>query len=224
MKFELEHDRRNITNEDILNDILNTLKVLNKETITRSDYRKFGKYGTTTINRRFGSWGNILNKLNLNTTRYQKNKKILDIELFENIEKLWRHYGRQPRWSEIKPPISSYSAMPYKNRFGSLRKALEAFVDFINTNLTKTVNDRNIETIKLKKNISRNINLRLRFKVMSRDKFKCVKCGRSPATHNNVFLHIDHRTPYSKDGEPIMENLQTLCSDCNLGKSDEIFN
>ena len=67
---------------------------------------------------------------------------------------------------------------------------------------------------------SRNINLRLRFRVMVRDHFKCCKCGKSPATDPSVILHIDHIYPYSKGGETVMENLQTLCSECNLGKSD----
>ena len=66
----------------------------------------------------------------------------------------------------------------------------------------------------------RDINLRLRFTVMKRDNFKCCMCGRSPATTPGLELHIDHITPWSKGGETIIDNLQTLCSDCNLGKSN----
>ena len=66
----------------------------------------------------------------------------------------------------------------------------------------------------------RDINLRLRFLVLKRDNFKCCICGRSPATTSNLELHVDHIQPYSKGGETVLENLQTLCSDCNLGKSD----
>jgi len=32
---------------------------------------------------------------------------------------------------------------------------------------------------------------------------------------------VDHITAWSNGGETILENLQTLCSDCNLGKSNE---
>ena len=67
---------------------------------------------------------------------------------------------------------------------------------------------------------SRNINLRLRYKVLKRDNFKCVICGRSPAKDQNIELHVDHIIPYSKGGETVIENLRTLCSDCNLGKSN----
>lgn len=67
---------------------------------------------------------------------------------------------------------------------------------------------------------SRNINLRLRYQVLKRDNFKCVICGRSPAKDPNIELHIDHIIPWSKGGETIIDNLRTLCSDCNLGKSN----
>lgn len=71
---------------------------------------------------------------------------------------------------------------------------------------------------------SRNINTRLRFKVLSRDNFKCCFCGASPAKNPSVELHVDHIIPWSKGGETVIDNLQTLCSKCNLGKSDLILN
>ena len=67
---------------------------------------------------------------------------------------------------------------------------------------------------------TRVISSRLRYKVMKRDSFKCCACGASPAKDPAVELHIDHIIPWSKGGETRLENLQTLCSRCNLGKSD----
>lgn len=69
-------------------------------------------------------------------------------------------------------------------------------------------------------NTSRIPSLRLRFKVFKRDNFKCVKCGRNPAINPGTELQIDHIKPYTKGGETILDNLQTLCKDCNVGKSD----
>ncbi|HBR79796.1 MAG TPA: hypothetical protein DEA46_05200 [Candidatus Moranbacteria bacterium] len=66
----------------------------------------------------------------------------------------------------------------------------------------------------------RGIPLSLRYKVLSRDSFKCVRCGRSPATDIGVELHIDHKLPFSKGGKTILENLETKCKECNLGKSN----
>ena len=224
MKFELEPYRRNISDKDILDDIITTMKLLKNDTITREQYRDHGKYGTTTVSRRFGSWGNVLKKLNLKVTRYQKNKKISYEDLFANIEYLWRKFGRQPRCVEFIPPNSKFSIMPYKNRFGSYWKSLEAFIKYIDASTEESLElsqNKNVAQRK-KKDTSRDINLRLRFKVMSRDNFKCVQCGKSPALDLNTVLHVDHIIPYSKGGETIIENLQTLCSKCNLGKSDEL--
>ena len=62
--------------------------------------------------------------------------------------------------------------------------------------------------------------MRLRYKVLQRDNYKCCLCGASPATNSSVVLHIDHIKPWSKGGETVIENLQNLCSKCNLGKND----
>ncbi|MBU1148419.1 MAG: HNH endonuclease [Candidatus Omnitrophica bacterium] len=64
------------------------------------------------------------------------------------------------------------------------------------------------------------VNHRLRFMVMQRDKFKCKCCGRSPATDPSTILHVDHKTAWTNGGETVSENLQTLCSKCNIGKGN----
>ena len=73
--------------------------------------------------------------------------------------------------------------------------------------------------IKIKRT-TRNINLRLRWTILQRDNFSCRKCGNSPAKDQSVILHVDHINPWSKDGETVIENLETLCEKCNLGKSN----
>ena len=71
-----------------------------------------------------------------------------------------------------------------------------------------------------RKENTRIISDKLRYQVLKRDNFKCFACGASPAKDPSVELHIDHIIPWSKGGETTFENLQTLCSRCNLGKSD----
>ena len=36
----------------------------------------------------------------------------------------------------------------------------------------------------------------------------------------SIILHVDHIKAWAKGGETVLENLQTLCSVCNIGKSD----
>lgn len=59
----------------------------------------------------------------------------------------------------------------------------------------------------------------LRWRVFQRDEWKCVACGRG--SHDDVVLHIDHIVPRSKGGEDTLENYQTLCHLCNIGKSNK---
>ena len=63
-------------------------------------------------------------------------------------------------------------------------------------------------------------NIGLRFKVFQRDQFRCQLCGRSPATELGCQLQADHNIPFSKGGKTTFENLQTLCAECNIGKSN----
>lgn len=60
----------------------------------------------------------------------------------------------------------------------------------------------------------------LRYDILKRDNFKCVICGRTPKK-DGITLHVDHIIPVSKGGKTEPENLRTLCSICNLGKSDK---
>jgi hypothetical protein len=62
-----------------------------------------------------------------------------------------------------------------------------------------------------------------RFFVMKRDGFKCVVCGRSPATTIGLQLEVDHIQPISKGGTNNTDNLRTTCYDCNRGKRDHVL-
>jgi len=85
-----------------------------------------------------------------------------------------------------------------------------------NVQVTKTIQGAPF----LRHKTKRNVNWRLRFIVMKRDNFKCKNCGRSPAKNPEIELHIDHVKAWAEGGETVLDNLQTLCSVCNIGKSD----
>ncbi|MEO1672395.1 MAG: HNH endonuclease [Cyanobacteria bacterium J06631_2] len=68
--------------------------------------------------------------------------------------------------------------------------------------------------------MSRYISKSVRVSVLHRDKYKCVFCGRDS---QQIELQIDHIIPFSKGGSNERDNLQTLCIDCNLGKSDRLL-
>ena len=307
MDFVLNEFHRNVSDEELINDILRVAKLCDTNTLSRSTYEKHGKYGGTTISKRFGSWNNameraglsiykhngykrqhyerdedffadmrriasqlqktfittgeyeqygqynrssilrkyggwktILEKAGLSSTPFRlgKGKEISDEELFQDIEQVWIKLGRQPTITDVKNGEFSFSQNTFVRRFGGWRGTLEAFVKYINSedeaypdsdmiddksDIKTSLPKKEPQTIpphKSSHKTARDINLRLRFKVMQRDNFKCCICGKSPAISPNVILHIDHIKPWSKGGETTIDNLQTLCSDCNLGKSD----
>lgn len=307
MKFTLNEYHRNIPNEELLGDLLRVANLLKSNRLSRSEYKQYGKYGTSTISRRFGGWNNAIKEIGLSaneivqqkheclekeedfffdmkriadelgkdyitTGEYEQygkynrgslfnrygswdeililaglkptpfrlggKKSISDEELFQDIERVWIKLGRQPTITDVKNGEFKFSQNTFVRRFGGWRGTLETFVKYINSeeevapeeNVFKAISLKEINSGIEKKsvhspkhishNTKRDINLRLRFKVMQRDSFKCCICGRSPATTPGLELHIDHIKPWSKGGETVMENLQTLCQDCNLGKSD----
>ena len=57
---------------------------------------------------------------------------------------------------------------------------------------------------------------KLRFAVYKRDGNKCVRCG---ATEG---LEVDHIFPVSRGGKTEIDNLQTLCHNCNTSKANNV--
>ena len=286
MKFELDIDRRNISDEMILQDIAAVANRLGTSSPTADDYAKHGRFHPSTAIRRFRGWraallragltpvhhnGGIgadtaladlqavaarLGRSTVSNKEYQENGQFTDApflrafgswnaalkaaglaqakrakipteELFENLETMWRTLGRQPKYGEVAKPLSAFSAGVYESRFGSWRKALEAFVaqvgrdqeQSVSLPVTTLVPPTSIIRSTVRRT-SRAVNWRLRFLVMQRDGFRCCNCGASPAKGHAVSLQVDHVLPWSRGGETTFENLQTLCETCNIGKSD----
>lgn len=61
----------------------------------------------------------------------------------------------------------------------------------------------------------------LRYKALARHGNRCQCCGASPST--GAVIHVDHIKPRSKFPELALDldNLQILCRNCNVGKSNK---
>jgi len=224
----------------LIDDVIRIAKLLNQDTITTSEYKKLGKYRVQTVLSRFITWNKFLIEAGLKPTEY---KIVTDDDLFKELARIWMKKGSQPTTTDLQKGKSIYSLNTYARHFGGFRNALEKFILYYsenneiydNNDLNKEDKNENsdldtpnnalklTETSKTPSNkhtTPRNINATLRFKVLKRDNFKCCACGASPAKNPNVELHVDHIIPWVKGGETTLENLQTLCSTCNLGKKD----
>jgi len=221
MKFELKPDNRNACDEELLSDLKRVASQLKKDTLTSEQYTKNGRFSYLTLSRRFGGWLKALEKAGLQKTR---DYNIPEGAWFNNLAEVWIKLGRQPYPSDMEKPFSKFSYAGYKRRFGSWRKALEKFVEHINKEEIPTGKSLSSKPqITKTHKTSRNISPRLGFIVRRRDDYKCKICGRSPATKQGLELEVDHIIPWSKGGETVLENLHTLCSDCNSGKGNLDF-
>ena len=213
MHFKLRINARYFSDDELLDDLRKAAKALGKSTIQQREYLKAGNFSCKPYINRFGSWNNAVKKAGLDTV---KETKVSDEMLFENLERIWLGLGRQPFYGEIQKPISKYTMKIYTNRFGGWMKACEAFIRF------KKDDPEFEKFFKQKSNTrSRTINEKVRPQVFKRDNYACVICGKSPATHRRITLHLDHEVPFSKGGDNILENLRTLCNKCNLGRGND---
>jgi len=178
-----------------------------------------------TLARHFGKWSNLCKEVGLNPRYIRTDDKNL---LLENLGMVWEKLGRQPRAKEMKQPLSPISDSRYLKVFGNWHQTCLEFLSWKSgmsvTNIlkeTKEVKFENADNHSHKRRTNRGVSLALRYEVLRRDKFRCVRCGRSPATNVGVVLHIDHKKSWDKQGETTLENLQTLCLECNLGKSNK---
>ena len=215
MKFEFAEYHRHATDDELLDDIKRVANSLQRKHLSMKEYDENGQFSHYAAADRFGSWNNALVKAGLEMST---NRQFTDDELFANLESVWIKKGVQPVRKDMdNKTVSSISSGAYKRRFGTWNNALQEFVKAIgkedNAELSATNFDEGHSTARIP-------NLRLRFRVMQRDCFRCCLCGASPASDFSVKLHVDHIEPWSKGGETTLDNLQTLCSKCNLGKGD----
>lgn len=202
------------TDEEIVSDVLAVKKRLGVEIITGRDYFKNGKFGSKAIVRHFKSWHALMDRLGLPKVAVHVEHSIED--LYAKMAELWTELGRQPTHGEFLT-YTGHTKKYLAARFSSWNEFLKKFGDRDSQTGTSvsspTRSDRTLH--------KREVPVGLRYQVLERDHFKCVLCGRSPATDSKIQLHIDHVKPFSKGGKTDLSNLRTLCSQCNLGKGSK---
>ncbi|MFA6925334.1 MAG: HNH endonuclease [Bacteroidales bacterium] len=208
---------QNISDEELLEDLKRVANKIAPIKVTTYKYNEVGKYSSTIIDRRFG-WNKALKKAGLEISNLQN---ISNEELFENMEEIWIKLGRPPYITECVKPFSKYSSDTYTKRFGNWRKALETFVEYINSDddkTDKTIIEEIVQQSKqgFKHLTKRNPSNKLKIRVAMRDGNVCRICGCKLEGWND--FHFDHIIPWVKCGETTYENLQILCVDCNLLK------
>jgi hypothetical protein len=211
--FSLKLNSRHATGAQVLSDLRRIASLNKKIPLTSRRYRQLGRFSITLLTHRFGSWNNALTKARLPLAGHYR---IPSENFFKELKNIWQTLGHQPTRDQFTAQKPLISAPAYTRRFGSWTAALTAFSSW--TTSTPSPAHPRAHPLILQRT-PRFPSLGLRHQILKRDNFKCIHCGRSPATHPNTILHIDHKIPWSKGGPTTPKNLQTLCQDCNRGKS-----
>lgn len=232
-----------IAREKIIGELEKVAEVFKYIEFGKRDFAKLGNISATTVENEFGTWRKGLEALrehlrkkdlDLSPRKVPYNQTYSDEEMFKEMDKVWTQLKHRPsrnEWELFSPQIS-YGT--YTHRFKGWQNACLKFIEYkMGTNILVSnepeINSKDSQRSKVKnsdKDITistRTVPVNIRLKVLDRDAYRCTLCGRSPATDIGVRLHIDHKIPFSKGGGSTIDNLQTLCQDCNLGKSDEIY-
>jgi len=228
VSFKLQAQQAKLMSDDeLLSELRRVASVLSKSTMTGKEFDDNSPTASHSVyRRRFGSWSKALKRANLDVAPLSR--RYTDEECFENLLRMWTHFGRPPKYDEMSCPPSIVGVKAYLQRWGTWRKALFAFVDRANSDaggfssepisISGETNSTPTSPRRFLQDEVRDIRLGLRYHVLKRDSFRCVICGASPATMSGCELHVDHIIPWSKGGKTVIDNLRTLCKSCNLGK------
>lgn len=226
------HASRRMTDEDVLRALQELAERLGKSELTVEDVKEHLPFSGETLRRRWGTSRAAFEAAGLSGTNV--GRRYSDEECFTNLLTVWTHYGRPPQYREMGLPPSKVGGKAYVKRFKKWNKALAAFVERVNqdTEPAPVPNTQEVDasphdppsleppTRRRLPEDNREIPLGLRFRVLHRDRFKCVLCGDHPARNTECVLHVDHVIPWSKSGKTREDNLRTLCAACNVGRGN----
>jgi hypothetical protein len=218
-----------MTNDEILAEIRGLADRLGKTELTVKNVEDNLVFGLRTLIGRWGSARAAFEAAGLSSTKL--GHRYTDEECFDNLLAVWTHHGRPPQYREMSEPPSKVGGEAYVKRFGTWNKALAAFVERVNADPDSAATGQpsvsEPSALGAPSQVSesdtrdrRDIPLGLRFRVLHRDRFKCVLCGDSPSRNLCCVLHVDHVIPWSRGGKTAADNLRTLCGTCNVGRSN----
>jgi len=234
MKYTLERPRSNqYPVEKLINELRRVADICGGQHFSRHEFdEKATECKGSVVLARFGSWQAALDAAGLRLRKVKKDRsQISNDDLFAELGRIWHMLGHRPSKDEWESVGGKYSYTTYKTRFQGWVNACAAFIEHQSIRNDAVIHSGALEAkpssvLTAKPEITmeekRNIPMKLRYQILTRDHYRYALCGRSPATHMGVSLHIDHITPFSNGGKTARDNLRTLCNECNWGRGNEL--
>ncbi len=202
----------------IIDELRRIADLLGKSTLSRKDIDTHGRLSSSVVLKKFGSLRKALQEASLMPFRFSK---ATDAELCSILIELWTQtlekYGRSPYRTELRTFRYPISGDTFIRRFGSWKKALLAAAD--SGVLSDEEPSKPAVSLEGQKKAEgrKALSVRKRFLVFKLDRYRCRVCGRS-----GVELEVDHILAVAQGGTDRLDNLQTLCFDCNRGKRQSL--
>lgn len=137
---------------------------------------------------------------------------------FLRIEKKRFTKGQLPRPERLANVIVGVAYQSPQGRNSYSRTAVLSFGELVSSLALMRHQRQHANTVTARRRAERaKMTTAMRIDVLRRDQHTCRFCGAKAPT---VELEVDHIVPVSRGGKTVMSNLQTLCSDCNRGKSN----
>jgi hypothetical protein len=182
---------KDLSNADLLAELRRVHALVGKEWLTSEDFNARSITNEEAIRRRFGTFRKGLDAAGVPNHPFEA-RQFTDQQCFENVAEVWAHYGRPPGYREMFMELSRIQGKTYVIRWGTWRKTLKAFVDWASADdqpqePNEPELDRSVPhepTIRASRAEAdcREVRPGLKYNVFKRDHFRCVACGRSPAT------------------------------------------
>ncbi|MCC6321628.1 MAG: HNH endonuclease [Phycisphaerales bacterium] len=134
-------------------------------------------------------------------------------ELLEEFERVWTDAGKRPTTRTLHR-LSRISVNAFRNKWGTVKRLGDLVARYRRGEISRAAVLKAAGKAKRRKEVP----LGVRWRVIERDGYRCVACGRSPATERGVELHVDHVRAVARGGGNEIANLRTLCSACNMGR------
>lgn len=185
-----------------------------KRSVSKADIDRLGRMNSRTVRMKVGTLRRANEAAGLEPGRFTK---ATDDELLRILISIWSktqaEKGRSPRGTDLRAYGHPIAPSTISTRFGSWKKALIAAAAFAERDAKEPAAAEPDPPAPRPRPLS----ARKRYMVLRRDRFTCRACGSRGGE-----LEVDHVVPVKHGGSDRLDNLQTLCGDCNRGKGSDL--